>query len=133
MSTSVSFTGLSVRIKEDRVGIKSLQEIAIQLGSYDEKELANFDDDFYEDYLYDSRKNCWRIYQDSEGVIGIIYLIDNERNIFDMDYKLSLGKINELMGSLLNELPKNYLTMDADSVNIFAYLYYNGGDNPFTF
>lgn len=132
MSTNVSFTGLSIRVNIEKTDPQSLKELAEYL-KYSEKELEFFDTNNYEDIFYDTEKNTWRIYRDVDGQIGVIYLVDNEIDVFDLNFKMSLEKLNELMGLLLDDVPKEYLNMDAPFVNIFSYLYYNGSDNPFTF
>jgi hypothetical protein len=132
MSTNVSFSGLSIRINENKTDVDSLKELAKFL-DYSEKELEYFDTEDFREVFYELKKNKWRIYEDSNTQLGVIYLINNEYDVFDLEFKLSLEKLNELMGEILNNVPKEYLNMDAPFVNTFAYLYYNGSENPFTF
>ena len=132
MSTNVTFAGVSIKINDDKIDQKSLIEIAKHLG-YDEKDLLDLESDDYIDAIYETKKDCWRIYRDVDGQIGLIYLINNDYDEFDLDFTLSLEKLNIHMGMLLEVLPKEYFNMDADNVKIFSHLYYNGSDNPFTF
>lgn len=132
MSTNVSFTGLSIKINEDKTQMKSLQELAKFL-EYSEKELDFENPDQFLDNLYDTKKQTWRIFRDVYGVYGLIYLIDDEYDVFDLEFRMSLEAINECIGQLLDEVPQEFLDMEANNVNVFSYLYYNGTDNPFKF
>lgn len=80
MSTNVSFTGLSIRINEEKTDQKSLKELAEYL-EYSEKELEHFNLDSYEDIFYDTKKNSWRIYRDSDGQIGVVYLVKDRKSV----------------------------------------------------
>lgn len=132
MSTNVSFTGISVKLNKKKIDKESLLELAKFL-KYDEKELESFnsEDDGY--IFYEPKKNQWSLYRDYDGNIGLVYLIDDESDVFDLAYSMSLEKLNEIMGELVEDMPNEYIDMNAASVKVFAHLYYNGSDNPFTF
>lgn len=132
MSTNVTFTGISVKLNENKTNQDSLIEIAKYL-NYSEKEISELSSKNYIESLYDRKKNQWRIARDTNGNIGLLYLIDDEYDVFDLSFKISLEKQNIILGKLMDILPKDYINMQADMVNVFAYLYYNGTDSPFTF
>ena len=127
MSTNVSFAGVSIRILEDKRDEKSLLDIA-KILEYDEPTEANL-----EDLLYYPKKKEWQIYRDYEGVIGLIYLLESEDDVFDLDFSITLEQFNEILGELKPDVREHFMGKEASDVKAFGLIYYNGSENPFKF
>ena len=127
MSTNVSFAGVSIKILEDKRDLESLLDIA-RILEYDEPTESNLDD-----LLYDPKTKQWQLYRDDDGEIGLIYLINNESDVFDMEYSISLEVLNEILGELQPNIREHFMDKEASNVKAFALLYYNGSENPFKF
>jgi hypothetical protein len=127
MSTNVSFSGVSIKILEDKEDNESIIDIA-KILEYDEPKESDLDDLFYE-----PKTKQWQLYKDYEGVIGLVYLIDNERDVFDIDFGQSLEQLNEILGELHPDVREHFMDKDASNVKAFALIYYNGSENPFKF
>ena len=127
MSTNVSFAGVSIRILEDKKDLDSLLDIA-KILEYDDPKDSDLEDLFYEPKL-----KQWQLYRDYEGVIGLIYLIENEWDVFDMEYSVSLEVLNEILGELKPGIREHFMDKEESKVKAFALMYYNGSDNPFKF
>ena len=127
MSTNVSFSGVSIKILEDKKNNESLIDIA-KILEYDEPKESNLEDLFYE-----PKTKQWQLYRDADGEIGLIYLIDNESDVFDIDFGQSLEQLNEIVGELQPDIREHFMDKEASNVKAFALIYYNGSDNPFKF
>lgn len=125
MSTNESFTGVSIKLIKDYTDKDSISLIG-ELLEYD-------DDDFYEYDLVDLKLNQWCLFKDYMGVIGLIYQIENQYDLFDLNYSLSLHDFNNIVGKLNLEVRDKYMSKSSLDVKIFAHLYYNTSENPFIF
>lgn len=128
MSTNVSFSGVSIKILEDKKDEESLLDVA-KILEYDEK-LITID---FDDLLYEPKTKQWQLYQDADGEVGLIYLIDNESDVFDINFSVSLEALNEILGELHPDVREHFMDKEASSVKVFAMNYYNGSENPFSF
>lgn len=127
MSTNVSFAGVSIKILEDKSDLKSHLDIA-KILEYDEPTEDNLDD-----LLYEIKTKQWQLYRDYDGVIGLIYLIENESDVFDLNFSLTLEEFNEIVGELKPDIREHYMRKSASDVKSFGIIYYNGSENPFKF
>lgn len=127
MSTNVSFAGVSIKILEDKKDLESLLDIAKILEYEDPKEST------LEDDLYDPKKKQWQLYRDYEGVVGLIYLIESEYDVFDMNFSITLEEFNEIVGELKPDIREHFMGRSASDVKSFGLIYYNGTENPFKF
>ena len=127
MSTNVSFTGVSIKILEDKRDSESLLDIA-KLLDYDDPNESNL-----EDLFYDPKKKQWQLYCDYEGEFGLIYIIENEWDVFDLDFSITLEEFNEIVGELKPDIREHFMGKEAADVKAFGLIYYNGSDNPFKF
>ena len=127
MSTNVSFAGVSIRILEDKKDLDSLLDIA-KILEYDDPKDSDLEDLFYEPKL-----KQWQLYRDYEGVIGLIYLIKNEWDVFDMEFSITLEQFNEIPGELHPNIREHFMDKETSNIKAFALIYYNGSENPFKF
>ncbi len=128
MSTNVSFSGVSIKILEDKKDEESLIDVA-KILEYDEK-LIKTD---FEDLMSEPKTKQWQLFKDVDGETGLVYLIDNESDVFDIDFGQSLEQLNEILGELHPDVREHFMDKDAANVKAFALIYYNGSENPFKF
>lgn len=127
MSTNVSFVGISIKIAEGKGDEESLVDIA-KILEYKEPTVDNLDN-----LLYEPKKKQWQLYEDCQGEVGVIYLIENESDVFDLDFSVSLEVLDEILGDLHPDIREHFISKEAADVKIFGQLYYNGSENPFEF
>ena len=142
MSETKNFSGISYKIPE-LVGA-SEEIIKDYIQKYKPKEYVEYLKSQENKYpmslneitsIYDVKLKEWTLISDIKGVYGLIYLMQDEEACDDMDFNLYLYELDLhiddlkmlLLGTTGDEVySKEYIKM-------FATIYYDGSDNPFTF
>ncbi len=127
MSTNVSFAGVSIKILENKKNNESILDIA-KILEYDDPNESILDD-----ILYEPKIKQWQLYKDYNDVIGLIYLIESEYDVFDLNFSLTLDQFNEIVGELKPDIREHFIEKSASDVKSFGLIYYNGSENPFVF
>lgn len=125
MSTNCSFCGISIKLKEN-IPKKELLNVyqTINKKRYNGK-FSEFKEKVYEKF----KSNRWSLYVDIKGKLGLIYLIQDEYDVFDLDFSIKFSELEKILSYL--DIEEDLI--ENESLKIFSYLYYNGSDNPFEF
>lgn len=128
MSTYCSFAGISIKLK-NKFNTEEYHKKIAHLLNYSKEEIDNIEESFYIIPI-----NKWRIHKDVFGGFGLIYLLENEFDVTNINYTISLNDAEGILNLIIYKLDKSFLDKsNENNVKIFAHLYYNGVDNPFKF